>query len=178
MRSDARRLCGLLLTVTAAGFTPVACQRTVSSDSLVDAHAAAERDNDYWDGLQTRRAMTNNDALHGLFLLADGVDPAQTYEQRLEAARQRKWIGSGDRPPADESATVGLIAVAVCDMLHVRGGLTMQVFGPSHRYCTRELVYLNIIPSRTDNQSLSGLEFLDLAGRVERRMEPVEVPPT
>ena len=73
---------------------------------------------------------------------------------------------------------MGMIATATCDILDIRGGVTMHLLGPSGRYATRELIYLDVIPPRTDNQSLSGLEFLDLAGRIERRMEPPPVPAT
>ena len=71
-----------------------------------------------------------------------------------------------------------MIAMAACDILQIEGGLTMRMFGPSPRYCTRELIYLELIPQRTDYQSLSGLEFIDLLGRIEshladRTMTPV-----
>ncbi|MCZ6543072.1 MAG: hypothetical protein O6768_05350, partial [Planctomycetota bacterium] len=50
------------------------------------------------------------------------------------------------------------------------GGLTMRLFGPSPRYCTRELIFMDILPQRTEHQSLSGLEFIDLVGRIEDRL--------
>ncbi len=114
--------------------------------------------------------MTNHDALHGLLLLADGSDPHETYEQRLANARSRGWIATHAAPPANESAEVGMMAMAVCDILSIKGGLTMRLMGPSPRYCTRELIFLEILPPRSERLSLSGLEFIDLVGRVEDRM--------
>ena len=46
----------------------------------------------------------------------------------------------------------------------------MRVFGPSPRYCTRELVYTGLLPSRTEFQSISGSAFLELLGTIEDTM--------
>jgi hypothetical protein len=170
MRSDARRFVvapvaaiGLLLAV--AG-----CARTVITDSAADKFPSADAELQFWEQLETQPVVTNNDALHGLILLADGQDPAQDYDQRVAAARQRGWLGSSEPPPAHESATMGMISVAVCEILDIKGGITMRVFGLVPRYCTRELVFLRYVPPRTDNQSISGLEFMDLMSRVEQQM--------
>ncbi len=153
----------LLLLLAGCAGTP----RTVLDDSAADAYAAPEAELDYWDGVAERRVVTNNDALHGLLLVA-GADAGDSYEGRVSAAFDRGWLaGVKQVAPANESASVGLIAVAVCDILGERGGLTMRLLGPSPRYCTRELVYREIIPARTENQSLSGPEFVDLVGRIE-----------
>jgi hypothetical protein len=60
-----------------------------------------------------------------------------------------------------------MLAVAICDILHLRGGVTLRLFGPSGRYCARELAYQKIFPLRSAHQSLSGLEFLELMRRVQ-----------
>ncbi|MHC4142666.1 MAG: hypothetical protein ACYSUF_12630 [Planctomycetota bacterium] len=147
------------------------CARTVLESSVVDATAADEAELDFWDGLESQRVVTVNDALHALFLLADGSDSIATYEQRLAEAKRRKWLGAGADPAANESATVGLVAMAACQILEVKGGLTMRLLGPSPRYCTREIVFLGILPPRTEHQSLSGLELMDVVGHVEDRLD-------
>jgi hypothetical protein len=158
--------------VLAFSLAGCAVERTVLEDSAVDAYPGYEAELDFWDELATRSVVTNNDALYGLLLVSGEESPPAEYEGRLTAARARGWLGGEDAPPMNESAAVGLIAVAVCDILDIKGGLTMRVFGPSGRYCTRELVYREYIPRRTDNQSLSGLEFIDLLSRVEDEMRP------
>ncbi|MHC4427052.1 MAG: hypothetical protein ACYS0D_00410 [Planctomycetota bacterium] len=135
--------------------------------SVIDDTGLLEDELEFWTRLEERRVVTTNDALHGLYLMADGDDPFVTYDQRLAQAHERGWIPQRSAPPANESAPVGLFAVASCDILEIRGGLTMRVLGPSGRYCTKELVFLEILPPRTEQQSLSGLEFIDLVGRIE-----------
>jgi hypothetical protein len=143
----------------------------VLESSVVDTTAAEEAELDFWEGLEAQRIVTVNDTLHALFLLADGTDALTTYEQRLAEAKRRKWLAAGADPDANESATVGMVAVATCQILEVKGGLTMRLLGPSPRYCTRELVFLGILPPRTEHQSLSGLELMDVVGRVEDRLD-------
>ena len=142
-------------------------QRTVIEQSAVDVYPAANDELDFLDHVATLSVATNNDVLHGLFLMQRGDLAGRPYEQRLVEARRRGWIADDASPPPGESARVGMIAIAACDLLDIKGGLTMRVFGLSPRACTRELVYLEMIPLRTENQSLSGLEFIDLLGRIE-----------
>jgi hypothetical protein len=162
--------CLLALLLLLAGCT---IQRTLLDDSAADTLGTAEQELDFWDELATRRVVTNNDALHGLLLLEGAADVTEGYAGRLELAHQRGWLSAGAAPPANESATVGLVSTAVCDILDIEGGLLMRLVGGTPRYCTREVVYLGIVPDRTENQSLSGLEFVDLVRRAaELKPEP------
>lgn len=168
MRSDAIAPVAMLLIALAG----CAVERTVLEDSAVDRFPGYEAELDFWDDLATRQVVTNSDALYGLLLVGGTEQPAADYEGRLAAARQRGWIGQGDAPSMNESATVGMVSLAVCDILDIDGGLTMRVFGSSERYCTRELVFREYLPRRTELQSLSGLEFIDLISQVEESMRP------
>lgn len=145
------------------------CERQVMESSAVDTFGAPEAELEYLEALEQARAVTNNDALHGLLVLADGSYAATDYAGRVALAKEKGWIGSGWDRPANESASVGMVAVAACQIMDVRGGLTMRIFGPSDRYCTRELIVMGMLPQRSQNQSLSGLEFSDLIRHVERR---------
>jgi hypothetical protein len=162
---------GLVLLGGCAG------KRTIAESSAVDAYPGIDNELDFWDELATRRVVTNNDALHGLILLAMDDDPADSYGFRVNAARQWGWMKANKLPPdKNESATVGMIAMAICDILNIEGGLTMSILGASPRYCTRELVFEEILPPRTDRQSMTGLEFIDLVSRVEDIMPLDDAP--
>ena len=141
--------------------------RTVLDDSAVDTYSTSEAELDYWDDVATRRVITNNDALYGLLLVAGETDPGSDFPARLELAQARGWIDAGAQPPPNASATVGMISMAVCEILDIRGGLTLSLAGYTPRYCTRELVFMEILPPRTEFQSITGLEFIDLISRME-----------
>lgn len=157
------------------------CERTRIADSAVVRFPAAAQELDFMDALSKQVVVTNDDALHGLITFADGADLCRDYAARVKIAQDKGWVPEGWNPPADESATVGWMAVAGCKVLDIKGGLTMRVFGPTPRYATRELVFMGVLPMRTDNQSLSGAEFLDYLnrlGRIQRYGKPVALAPS
>lgn len=152
------------LSMIAAG----ACQRQQFESSAVDRFGTADQELDFLSTVNDMTAVTNNDALHGLLILADGADPHATFEERVTSAKARKWMPSGFRGAANESASVGWMSMAGCQICNIKGGLTMHVLGPTPRYCTKELVFMQVIPLRTENQSLTGAEFTDYLNRLHR----------
>jgi len=168
MRSDRTRYLTIAMASTALMLLVASsgCQRSVAESSVVDTHADVAAELDYWDKVAVRRVVTNNDALHGLLLVADNTAPA-TWEERLAAAQAHGWIDADASLDPNTSAEMGMMAVAACDVLKIKGGVTMRLLGPSPRYCVKELVFHRVIPARSTNQALSGLEFVDFVGRVE-----------
>jgi len=158
-----------LLALALAGASALAgCERSRVEDSAVDRFPRAAQELDFLDALLGQVVVTNDDALHGLITFADGTDLSTTYEGRVEIAKGKGWIPADWRRPADESAQVGWMAVAACRVLDIKGGLTMRLTGPTPRYATKELVFMDVLPLRTENQSLSGKEFVDFLNRLNR----------
>src|SRR5205807_916243 len=110
---------------------------------------------------------TNNDAFHGLLIYLDGDDAATGYEARVAMLKQRNMLPRDFNGAADDAIERGTLAVALVKALDLKGGLTMRVFGASPRYALRELVYRRIYPESSEQQLLSGAEFLGIMGRVE-----------
>lgn len=167
-RGSALTLVALFATFLAPIVLGVGCQRQMLPASAVDRFPTADDELDFLDEVNSMTAVTNNDALHAFFILADGTDPATSYEERVASAKERRWMPSGFNQPANESAPVGWMAMAGCEIGNIEGGLTMHVLGPSPRYCTKELVFMRVLPLRTENQSLSGAEFVDYLNRLHR----------
>jgi len=143
------------------------CTASHPADRAVDHAPDSKSELDFWQRLETQPLLSNHDALHGLLLLADGTDDRANFDERLAEARKRGWVGAGETVAADETATVGFVSVALCDVLALRGGVTARLAPRSWRYCTRELVAARLLPDRTEYQALRGPEFLDLIGRAE-----------
>jgi hypothetical protein len=57
--------------------------------------------------------------------------------------------------------------VMITKSLGITGGWAMRAFGPTPRYATRELVYLDLYPPSSPNQTFSGTEFLGIMGKFE-----------
>jgi hypothetical protein len=176
MRSDAftgpgplvRRIACAVVAVGAALAAGAGCERARVEDSAVEKFPRSADEIEFLDALQKQVVVTNDDALHGLISFADGADLSTTYAGRVEVAKRKKWIDDSWNRPADESAQVGWMATAGCRILGVQGGATMRIFGPIPRYATKELVFMDVLPLRTENQSLSGREFVDYLNRLGR----------
>jgi hypothetical protein len=84
----------------------------------------------------------------------------------------------GWNEPATDAVRRGTLAVAIMRLLGERGGVTTTLLGPTPRYAVRELMFLNVYPSSTPNQSFSGNEFVGIIGRIEdyQRGNPADVP--
>ncbi len=145
-----------------------ACQPYMMKSSAVDQFAGPQQEIEFLDALEDMSAVTNNDALHGLLILADGTDPSKDYQDRVAEGVRRKWLSSSFDQQANASADLGWMAGAGCRIMKIQGGFTMRIFGPIDRYALKELIYMEILPMRTDNQSLTGAEFIDYMNRLER----------
>jgi hypothetical protein len=133
---------------------------------------------EFWHELAEHSITSNDEAFHGLLLYLDGKDESADYAARVAALKARKMLPGGFDEPAEASIRRGTLAVAIVRMIHARGGLTMAVIGPQPRYAVRELMFLNVYPPSTPNQSFSGNEFLGIMGRVEdyQRGNAADVP--
>ncbi|MFO0782299.1 MAG: hypothetical protein U0636_01260 [Phycisphaerales bacterium] len=107
-----------------AGVVCVACgcQRATVEHPAIQQYPAATQELDYLDALNGQVVVTNDDAMHGLILFADGSDLSTDYAGRVKVAKEKGWISSGWDRPANESATVGWMAVAGCKITGIEGG--------------------------------------------------------
>src|SRR5688572_28424380 len=133
---------------------------------------------EFWHQLSGRTITCNDEAFHGLLLYVDGTDPYETYEQRVAALKARKMLPASFDQPANQAVHRGVLAMAICRALDIKGGVNLRLLGPTPRYATRELMYAGIYPMSSPRQTFSGTEFLGIMGRVEdwQRGNPANVP--
>jgi hypothetical protein len=146
-------------------------ERTHLTDTAVDQFPGADDTLDYWDALETQSVTTNNDALHGLILVADGDEGLlKTYPERVARARALGWMpADSETPKSGDSATLGLLAVAGCHILDIPGGLSMAIWGKTPRYSLKELVHISVLPGIGEHEALSGAEFIAYIDALEQR---------
>ncbi|GDY05388.1 hypothetical protein LBMAG51_01750 [Phycisphaerae bacterium] len=144
------------------------CERATTTTSSVEKFESSNSEIEFFEDLERNQVVSNNDALHSFFLLADKEDGWTTYDERVAEAKRRKWLSSSFDEPANESAEVGWVASASCRITKIRGGLSMQVIGPIPRYAVRELTHMQILIGKKEKQSFSGLEFVDYLTRLSR----------
>ena len=168
MRSEHARRIPAVSALAAAALLAAGCARTQVAEPAIAKVPRSEDELQFLDALDKQVVVTNDDAMHAFIIFTDGKDLSTDYAGRVEVAKAKEWVGRDWNKPARESAEVGWMAVAGCRAIGVKGGMTMRVFGPTPRYCTKELVFMGILPLRTENQSLSGQEFVDFVNRLGR----------
>ena len=122
---------------------------------------------EFWHQLGDRAMTSNDDAFHGLLLYMDGKDTAADYSARVQELKARKILPGWFKGQADSALTRGTMAMAIVKVLQIRGGLMLNLLGPTPRYATRELVYRGVYPPSSPNQTFSGSEYVGIIGRLE-----------
>src|SRR5688500_11666017 len=88
----------------------------------------------FWHRLPEQPVACNDDVFHGLLLYADEADNCGSYGERVAKLKARGWLSKSFDRPADEAVTRGTLAVAIVQILKLRGGWVMIVTGPTPRY--------------------------------------------
>jgi hypothetical protein len=154
------------------------CKSATVAEPLTGKYASDDAQLDFWHELATRPVTCNDEAFHGLLLYIDGTDPNPDYAARVSTLKSRKLLPAGFNRPANEAVKRGTLAVAIAHALNIKGGLMMHISPDCSRYAVRELMFLELYPASSTNQTFSGSEFLGIMGRVEdwQRGNPADVP--
>jgi hypothetical protein len=156
------------------------CKSATVSEPLTDKLGGSDLDQqlEFWHELANRPVTCNDEAFHGLLLYIDGDDPNTDYASRVSALKSRKMLPAGFNRPANEAVKRGTLAVAIAHALNIRGGLMMHLSPDCSRYAVRELMFHELYPVSSPNQTFSGSEFLGIMGRVEdwQRGNAADVP--
>lgn len=133
---------------------------------------------DFWHTLNDQLVASNDDAFHGLLLYLDSQDNMPDYPSRVAELKRRGLLPAYFNGPADEAVSRGIVAYAAVRMLKIKGGWMMSLFGTSERYAVRELMFRNVFPPSSPEQTFSGTEFVGIIGRIEdyQRGNPAQRP--
>ncbi len=148
--------------------------QTSSTQPSQGGAVATTRDLEFWYQLARRPICSNDDAFHAILLHADGTDPSATYEVRVATLKGRGMLPGDFAAPADAAVTRGDLAMSLCKIAGIKGGLTSQLFGQSPRYATRALMFEDIYPDSSPQQTFSGTDFVGVIGKLDdyRRGNP------
>src|SRR3954453_12327992 len=101
--------------------------RSVGGD---DADAQLE----FWHQPEQQPVTCNDDAFHGLILYLDQSDPHPDYVSRVDTLKSRGLLPRNFDRPADEAVSRGVLAVAICNALKIKGGMMMHLSPDCGRY--------------------------------------------
>jgi hypothetical protein len=145
------------------------CQASRVEHPLTDSLPAdpVARQLEFWHGLENRPITCNDEAFHGLLLFVQGDDDTKDYDARVAELKSLHLLAEGFNAPALEAVHRGTVASVLVRALKIKGGWAMTLIGPTPRYATRELMYLNLFPPSSPEQTFSGSEFVGIMGRAE-----------
>lgn len=149
------------------------CQRTQLTSPLNTNHAAddANAELEFWHQLADRPLTTNDEAIHGLIIFANGSDPTPDYPARVAWMKEHGHLSQRFDEPGDMAVQFGIVAQMLASILKIEGGLTMRLLGNHPRYAAQELVYQRIMPYRTAQQGVTGIEFVGILSKAEAFQE-------
>ncbi|MEM1423866.1 MAG: hypothetical protein AAGH64_07665 [Planctomycetota bacterium] len=148
------------------------CARTVVVEPQDTAYDPNDVDAqlDFWHELPGRSAITNDEGVHGVILLVEGVDTTGSWENRLAYLDERGWLPDELR---DDDPNVamrrGVFASVLARALDIDGGVMFELTDASPRYAYRELVYQGLMPAGSDQMALDGVDFLGVISKSEDR---------
>jgi len=163
-----------LITLPLLAMLP-ACQTAgpplvAQGDVVVGQADSAE----YLDRVASQPNVTEADAVTGMLLLLNSPKK-MTFAQGVELLRQRKIISGQWSCRADREITRGKVAYMVYQVCNMTGGLTLQVFGPSERYCLRELQYRGLMAKGLSHTEVTGMEYVAILARADELRETGDV---
>jgi hypothetical protein len=167
----------LLFTATFATFIALlaGCQTATVHSTVTSKFSDNTTDSqlNFWHELASRHVTSNDDAFHGLLLYMNNKDDSKTYDDRVATLKSKGLLPQSFNEPAFAAVTRGTLAVAIVKLLDIKGGWVMHVFGPSPRYAVKELVYDDIYPPSSPQQTFSGSEFVGIIGKLDDNQQPV-----
>jgi hypothetical protein len=133
---------------------------------------------EFWHTLAERDLTSNDEAFHGVLLYLKDADPATDYAGRMGALKKRGLLDASFNEPANEAIERGTLAQVLVRMLKIKGGVFQRLTHDHPRYAVRELMYMDLYPPSSPNQTFSGTEFLGIIGRIEdyQRGNPANYP--
>lgn len=148
------------------------CSRSLVADHMEETISSRTEgsDQEFWHRLPGRPAVTNSEGLHGVLLLSDGEDPTSGWEERLALLHERGWLPEGFNEPGNQTIERGTLAKALCHAMDIDGGVMMRLSHKHPRYAIRELAYLRIMGSSTENQIISGLDYIGVMSKAQDHM--------
>lgn len=118
----------------------------------------------FFDDLETRPLASHDDAIHSCLLLGVGQS-AESYEQRVGAARQLGYVSPNFDRPGNEASTIGEVSQMLLGVLEGQRPENKEV-------ALQRLVRRGIAPATARvNQGLTGAQLVSLVGGIRDAMQ-------
>lgn len=147
----------------------------VSRPEQVQAGEQANPDTFLHEHLQQQSFATVGEAYRAMVMLAEGEDKFDSFAAREEYLVAKDVAREEWKLERENAIDRGSVAYMVLQILKVRGGVNMNVYGrllgvADRRYAVRELVYMGIMQDGPPYRFMSGSELVDVIGNADAYM--------
>jgi len=159
-----------VLLVLAMGLTLSGCSSyhaslPVNHESMIPE---GEDSADFLDRASELEIVDMDNALHGMCLLVNGEDQSNGFQSRVDKMTKGGLVPSGWTLSANQSMTKGELAYMAYQACGVGDkGVILSLFGPSKRYCLRELQYRGMMAAGGGSMRVTGMEFVAVITRAD-----------
>lgn len=156
----------ILLSIAAV--TLAACQPGNNSPQVRggDVNLSKVDSAAYLDSISSLSTVSEADAFEGVLLVLASPQKA-TFAQAVTTLQERKIVPANWDFQADRPITKGKVAYMTYQACRIKGGLTLQLAGPSQRYCLKELQYRGLMSPGVMYNTVTGMEYLAILGRID-----------
>ncbi len=158
-----RRVLLILLPLTAAA---IGCQTGEPALEKGDVIIGGTDSADYIDSLSSTETVTEALAVEGILQVL-GEEKKRTFADAVAYLKEKGIVGDKWSFKGDRNVTKGRVAYMVCRACDVKGGVTLRIFGPSPRYCLKELQYMGFMTEGQMYNTVSGMEYLAILSRAD-----------
>ncbi|HOJ74463.1 MAG TPA: hypothetical protein PLQ89_10770 [Phycisphaerae bacterium] len=159
---------------TLATALPSGCSQ-VSRPEQAQAGERVGPDQFLHEHLQRQAVVTVSEAYRAMVMLAEGDDRFDSFAAREEYLLAKKIVRPEWKLKRDAAIDRGSVAYMVLQILDLRGGVNMNVYGrmlgvADRRYAVRELAYKGIMVNRPPYRLITGPELVDVLARADTYM--------
>ena len=163
----AASLAAVLLVLSVGGCAPAGVKGVRAFEDLPAAEGEVMSDAEFFYELTNKRYCSTDDAYRGVLLFIDGKDTSKDFQERAARVQMHGIVKKSWKHNAKAPITKGKVAYMFARALEIRGGVVYNITDASPRYALRELIYHDIIISGSENQKLSGAEYVGILGRAD-----------
>jgi len=124
----------------------------------------------YLDYISSKPTVTQADAIKGILLLL-GEKRQMTFAQAVKTLLDKRIVSPNWQFNPTKPITKGQVAYMAYQLCRMTGGLTILLTGPSCRYCLKELQYRGIMSPGMPYNSVTGMEYVAILGRVDEYLQ-------
>lgn len=107
-------------------------------------------------------------ALHGMCIVVDGEDKNADFKSRMDQLQGSGIVAKSWKISPAQSLTKGRLAYMVYQVCGIKEkGVMIGLFGPTQRYCLRELQYNGMMAPGNESMLVTGMELVAVLTRAD-----------